>query len=66
MNRKFKEGRSVSRSHSDRYPRSILRSYLAAAALLLTSATWAQQSSPAASGATAPAYHDFSIAQAID
>ena len=70
MNRKFKEGRiasrSHSRSHSKRYPLGHLRSYLAATCLLLASATWAQQSSPAAPGAAGPAYHDFSIAQAID
>jgi outer membrane protein len=74
MNRKFKEGQShpfrTLRSHS----RSILRSYLAAAALLLTSAAWAQQSSqvPAqnpsapAQNPPGPAWHDFSIAQAIE
>jgi len=57
MNRKFKEGRSA------------LRSYLVATCLLLASAVWAQQSSPATTPAqnpAGPAWHDFSIAQAID
>jgi outer membrane protein len=69
MNRKFKEGQSHSlrilRSHS----RSTLRSYLVATCLLLTSAAWAQQSSPAiapAQNPVGPTWHDFSIAQAID
>ena len=46
-----------------------MRSYLAAACLLLASAAWAQQSSPAAAPAqnsSGPAWHDFSIGQAID
>lgn len=53
---------------------SILRTYrqicLVATCLLLASATWAQQSSspatPAAPNTTAPAYHDFSLPQAIE
>jgi len=46
-----------------------LRSYLVATCLLLASAAWAQQSSPAiapAQNPAGPAWHDFSIAQAID
>ena len=46
-----------------------MRSYLVATCLLLASAAWAQQSSPAiapAQNPAGPAWHDFSIAQAID
>jgi outer membrane protein len=89
MNRKFKEGRIASRSHSrghsKRYPQSeqgtssrshwpdILQAWrqirLAATCLLLASAAWAQQSSPAAAPAqnpSEPALHEFSLPQAID
>ena len=46
-----------------------MRSYLVATCLLQASAAWAQQSSPAiapAQNPAGPAWHDFSIAQAID
>ncbi len=59
MNRKFKEGRSILRT-------CLAATCLAATCLLLASASWAQHSLPAAPNTAASAYHDFSIAQAID